>query len=213
MVKKFTLTAVALAVAACLGAGSASAATMYTSATHKTAVAVGSTFTASSAPGQGIGEYNMVWYGVDGETVLMVCKSGNYQFKVTQNSGGVFKANVVGGTWKECFTPEGSLQPINTGYFQVSGSSVANGSNTAWLGTTAKELTFTAGFQGWDANFSSATGSPPSKGLYTQQPTAAQAPVSFIFNKASYWHSGGGEVDLWSAVFTLSGTAGSWSLG
>jgi hypothetical protein len=214
MYRKITLLVAALALAAGIGASSASAATLYTSAAHSTPVAVGSTFTATTSEAVESG-YDAVLY-LGGGT-WYACKTHSYSFKVTQNSGGVFKAQVTANNFPPsgCTGTGGPIQGFSTGTLQVNGTSVANGSNTAWLGSTLNGVEWT--WSSWPGvvatgNFTSATGSPPANGMFTQQPTIAKAPVSVVLKHAGSW-TGIGPAGQFSATYTLTGTAASWSFG
>ena len=207
MHKKLSLIAAALAVTACLGASSASAATLYTTAAHTTPVAVNSTFTATTPAPEA---YNVLWYNTSGN-LIQACSTASYSFKVMQNSAGVFKANVTASSYAPgCIGAVGDPIGQPTGNLQVSGSSVANGSNTAWLGSTLKEVSWKDAFTN-TGNYTSATGSPPAKGVFTQQPTAAKVPVSVVLDRAEKWT--GWSTGTFSATYTFTGAAASWSFG
>jgi hypothetical protein len=215
MYKKISVIAAALAVMVCLGASSASAATLYTTNAQKTAVPVGTTFTAKATVPVVEGfPYVFVMYsnetGVDG------CEGASMSYKVTQNSGGVFKAALTENNTFPCAIGLNGYGLSST--LQISGSSVANGANTAWLGSTISNI-------GWKFNglggeifgsLTSATGSPPKKGVFSQQPTAAKAPVSIVLEHAP----GLNPICLegaWpncnpSATYTLTGAAAAYSL-
>jgi len=209
---RLTLLIATLAVAVVAVPSAASAATLYTTTAHTTAVAVGTTITASTPTGSGFTTWQLF---EKAGNQIEGCNNESLSFKVTQNSGGVFKANLTGATF-----PLGSCAPAVqeaksvVGELQVSASSVANGTNTAWLTTTLKEIFWTWPQQmaNFSANFTSATGSPPSKGVFAQQPTAAKAPVSVILNKAGTVVGWGIEGSV-SANYTLTGTSAAYSLG
>lgn len=206
MFKKFTLTAVALAAVACLGAGSASAATLYTSAAHTTPVAVGSTFTATMpAP------YWKEYVSTQEVEPVSWCNGATISYKVTQNSAGVFKATSTAGALSTCINNTTMYLGWN---LEISGGSTAVGSNTDWLGTTIKNVGFT-----WDklatftGSFKSATGSPPVKGIFTQQPTVAKAPVSLVLDHAPGISDPSFGQFTVSATLTFAGAAAAWSFG
>jgi hypothetical protein len=212
MLKKLSLMIAALAVsAACIGASSASAATLYTTAAHTTAVSVGSTFTMTIPA-------TSSWQQYDKEGLLwQECKESSMTFKVTQNSGGVFKAGptVEGPKWSKCAAMLPQEQVAGGfGTLQVSGSSISVGSNTDWLGTTLSGLKYLWPNIGtWEANFTSATGNPPAKGAYVEQPTTAKAPVSFALDRAGTTFNVNWGPHNVSAKYTFTGTAAAWSFG
>lgn len=210
MRKKLSLMAAALAVTACLGASSASAATLYTTAAHTTPVSVGSTFTATMPSGYWL-------YEAPAGTVQQLCESASLSFSVVQNSAGVFKAKPTSNSFAKCAIGQsGFVSPTGPNELQVSGSSTAVGANTDWLGTTLKGIgwEWPSAFAWFYANFTSASGNPPVKGVFTQQPTVAKAPVSIVLNQAGtvssekFFTPG-----VVSATYTLTGAAASWSFG
>jgi hypothetical protein len=94
----------------------------------------------------------------------------------------------------------------------VTGSSTVNGTETAWLGTkfSLSWMLTTLG-ESWNGAFTGATGSPPSKGVFVQQPTAAKAPISINLVNAPL--SPFLPEDLLSAKFVFTGEAAAWSFG
>jgi len=208
MRKRITLAATLAVAVIGIGASSASAATLYTTAAHTTAVPVGTTLTAAIPSGSEHRIYDK--FG----GLVNVCFGATLSLKVTQNSAGVFKADATGGTFASCIGigKEGiTVKPGGT--LQVSGSSVVNGSNTAWLGTTLKVLTWEIPGLVMKGNFTSAAGSPPINGVFTQQPTTAKAPVSVVLaNAKTLENCGFAECNV-SANYTLTGTAAAYSLG
>jgi hypothetical protein len=211
MHKKIMLAAAAVAaVMACVGASSASAATLYTTAAKTTPVAVNTVFTATTPETDPNGR-NVWWY--IGAGPYAFCKSASYTFKVTQNSGGVFKASVTNNTYVP-ICAGGPSAPIGqpTGTLQISGGSVANGAETAWLGTTLTNTTWVTGPWNNTGNYTGAKGSPPANGAYAQQPTAAKAPISIVFDRAPSWINNA-TAGTFSATYKLTGAAAAWSLG
>lgn len=214
MYKKISVIAAALAVMACLGASSASAATLYTTSAQTTAVPVGTTFTASATVPI---VKKDVFVISSGELATLGCEGASLSYKVTQNSGGVFKATLTAGGNVLKFGCTSPMEGISVGggALQISGSSVANGANTAWLGSTISNI-------GWKligvpgqmyGSLTSATGSPPKNGVFSQQPTAAKAPVSIVLEHAA----GLTECQVFSgcnpsATYTLTGAAAAYSL-
>lgn len=164
-----------LAIAA-IGASSASAATLYTTSAHTTPVTVGTTFTILST---NYANYAAP-YGLVG-----VCGGSQLYFTVTQNSGGVFKANVTGGALTGCSNGWTSVPAGGT--LQISGSAITVGTRKAWLATTLthQQIYTSMGHPyTYAANFTSATGNPPVNGIWTEQPTTGSAPLKFMFNNA-----------------------------
>jgi hypothetical protein len=207
--KKISVIAAAVAVVACIGAGSASAATLYTSAAHTTPVAVGATFTATMPT-------ETKWYMWLSEgSLAQECKKAEMSFKVTQNSKGIFKAAPSGSgvLWGECLVAW--QKQYNPPSLTVSGNSISVGTNTDWTGATLENFSFEYQQPTWyvAGNVNSASGNPPANGMFIQQPTVAKAPVSIVLSKAPGMVSTGfGHVTL-SAAFTFTGTAASWSFG
>jgi hypothetical protein len=212
MLKKLTLAVAALAVsAACIGTTSASAVTLYKAASKVGGIVpVGETFTAKlptwnpKDPSTEWIQKNVVPFGPN------YCVEASISFKVTQNSLEVFKAVPTAVTF-----PESWCSPIpQTGIpssspMEVSGKSISVGANSDWLGT---KLSFRWVLQGGHgeyegAPFPSATGNPPTKGVYIQEPTAAKAPVSIVLDQAA----AGKGTDV-TAKFTFTGAAAAWSL-
>jgi hypothetical protein len=209
MRKRLTLLIATLAVAAVAVPSAASAATLYTTAAHTTAVPVGTTITAAIPSGTEHRIYS-------GTSLVNVCFGGTLSLKVTQNSAGTFKADVTGDTFAPgCLGTLGSLQGKAGGTLQVSGSSVVNGSNSAWLGTalTGVLWEFPTPKLVMKGNFTSAAGSPPKNGVFSQQPTAAKAPVSVELTTAKTLESCPYAECNVSATYTLTGTAAAYSLG
>jgi len=189
-----------------IGASSASAATLYTTSAHTTAVAVGATFTASTPSGA----WNYEWT-TPGLGLWERCNNANYTFKVTKNSLGVFKAETTGGAFNTCeFEP---LAPNAPATLEITGSSITVGTGKAWLGSTlknvaVKEVLLNRVVAG---QLTSATGNPPANGVSAQQPAAA-APVSVVLSNAGTLESEFGPTKV-TANYTLTGTAASYSLG
>lgn len=212
---RLTVLFATLAVAAVAIPSAASAATLYTTSAQKTAVPVGTTFTASATVPI-VEKY--VWVMYSGPSAVNGCEGTSLSYKVTQNSGGVFKATLTAGgnvVKPGCAAPmEGISHTGNV--LQISGSSVVNGANTAWLSSTISNV-------GWKAtglpgqmfgSLTSATGSPPKNGVFSQQPTAAKAPVSVVLEHAATAEC----IGVWpgcsaSATYTLTGAAAAYSLG
>ncbi|HET7444470.1 MAG TPA: hypothetical protein VFJ57_07410 [Solirubrobacterales bacterium] len=212
MLKKIMLAVAALAVsAAFLGAGSASAAQlMYKKSGITTAVPVGTTFTATQPfwDGKGAPTPEQAWGYRYGEATLNVCMNSSLTFKVTQNSGGTFKAVPTAASFPYCSQPQKWLSTIEGQELSVTGSSTANGTETAWLGTKLNfDWTITSLSIDAYGAFTGATGSPPSKGVFVQQPTAAKSPISL--NLVNAPTSPGSMYNL-SAKFVLTGEAASW---
>jgi hypothetical protein len=202
MRRTFTLLATTLVMAAGI-TGSASAATLYTSAAHTTPVAVGTTI-----PVPGVN-----WFWWNGAAVIGTCPGPNgYIFKVTQNSGGVVKADVQTAFLANC---NGAFVQSSVGKLQISGSSTTVGSNKAWLGTTLTGSFTLNGTITYTESFTGATGSPPANGVYVQQPTAGGAPVSIVLDHAGSISGPSGLTSTTvSASYTLAGSpAAAYSLG
>jgi hypothetical protein len=189
MRRTFSLVAMAAALAAAI-TGSASAATLYTNAAHTTPVAVGTTLNAALASGDFLLIKNAAGSVING------CQP-TYTFQVAQNSGGVFKANVL-------------IHPMNCtvfsasssgGVLQVSGSSTTVGTSKSWASTTITGATFSAAGCPCAENFTS--------GVSARQPTAGSSPVSLVLSNAS-------QITVAPSTFwTETGTysiAGSYSL-
>jgi hypothetical protein len=201
MRRTITLMAATVAVAAGI-TSSASAATLYTNAAHTTPVAVGTTFSAT-------GTNWFLWSSPS--TPFVVCPGENLDsFTVTQNSGGVFKANLTNQILRNCNAPSVGGKP-GVGGLQISGSPIAVGSSKAWLATTLTgSLSTPAGT--WTENFSSATGNPPTGGVYAQQPATGASPVSIVLDHAASVTGPGITTPYTvSETYTISGT--SYSLG
>jgi hypothetical protein len=221
MLKKAMLAMAALAVsAAFLGAGSASAALLYKTTAKTTLVPVGTTFTAAQRPWnpeKEIPTADQLWMQTRQGYSNNSCANSSITFKVTQNNG-TFKAVPTGATFPKIYctlTMEWVNQEKAPGQeLSVTGSSTANGTESAWLGTKFSfAWKLPQVFEGWLANFTGATGSPPANGVFVQEPTAAKAPVSINLANAAYagiYPSVSGTV---SAKFTLTGEAAAWSFG
>jgi hypothetical protein len=210
MLKKLTLAVAALAVsAACIGASSASAATLYKAASKVGGtVPVGETFTAKM-PTFNPKDPSTLWYQKGGVPFTQECGEASISFKVTQNSGGVFKAAATAVAFPLCSPNPQTGKTYSLLPLEVSGSSISVGANSDWLGT---KLSFGWGIVGYlpfeAAPFSSATGNPPTKGAYIQEPTEAKAPVSIVLDQAALTSPTGTTV---TAKFTFTGTAAAWS--
>ena len=215
MLKKAMLAMAALAVsAAFLGAGSASAATLYKTTAKTTLVPVGATFTATQPFWNGDIKTltpDKVWELSNGASALNICTNSSITFKVTQNSGGTFKAVPTAASFPSypyCGAPQRWLSTVEGQLLSVTGSSTANGTESAWLGT---KFNFAwEGVGGWAGAFTGATGSPPAKGVFVQQPTAAKAPISLNLVKAPL---STGSTYIVSAKFIFTGEAAAWSFG
>jgi hypothetical protein len=215
MLKKLTLAVAALAVsAAFLGAGSASAATLYKTTAKTLTVPVGTTFTATQPfwNGKEAPTPEQLW--AQGEPGLShnACMNASITFKVTQNSGGTVKAAPTAVSFPNCKQPQKWLSEVTGQELSVTGSSTVNGTETAWLGTKLSlAWNLTQLGTSWYGAFTGATGSPPSKGVFVQQPTAAKAPISINLANAPLSPPGGAET--LSAKLILTGEAAAWSLG
>jgi hypothetical protein len=220
MLKKITLAVAALAVsAAFLGAGSASAATLYKTTAKTTTVPVGATFTATMpfwdvskrqypTPEQKWTQYS------EGKEVS-ACTNVSVNYKVTQNSGGVFKAEMTGLNFPkgwECTS--GTMTwggATGAKVLEVSGSSTAVGTESAWLGTKLGIFWIqTAPYEIHSESLTGATGNPPANGVFMQQSTAAKAPISINIVKAAL---AGEWAKKLTAKFVFSGEAAAWSFG
>jgi hypothetical protein len=219
MQSRIRLLTATLAVAVLgISTSSASAATLYTTAAHTTPVPVGTVVTTATAVGAPGGPYPFNYTasfapGAPFET----CASATLNVTVTQNSGGVFKASPTGPSGSASLNgclPAALAPQLGGSIVQVSGSSVASGSNTAWLN---------AGFSFWTMTWSSnsvpfkgilgaATGNPPTNGVFVQQPTTAKVPVSLVLSKAGPVNGNG--VSGWlDATYTSTGASASYSFG
>jgi hypothetical protein len=209
MRKRLTLGATLAVAAIGFGASSASAATLYTTSAHTTAVGVGATFTASTPSGAGTWNYEWTSKGIG---MWERCNSASYTFKVTKNSLGVFKAETTGGAFNTC---EFEALAVNApATLEITGSSITVGTGKAWLGSTlknvgVKELGINRIVAG---NLVSATGNPPANGVSAQQPAAA-APVSVVLSNAGTLVSELVGPTNVTANYTLTGAAASYSLG
>jgi len=205
MRKRITLAATLAVAAIGIGASSASAATLYTTSAHTTAVAVGTTFTASTPTTAG---YNYTWNSPSLGLVAR-CNSAKYTFKVTKNSLGVFKAETTTGSFSSC---EPELSGSNFGVIlEITGSSITVGTGKAWLGSTLKEINIFWGGANTFGSLTSATGNPPANGVSAQQPAAA-VPVSVVLSNAGTLNSPVGPATV-TGSYTLTGTAANYSLG
>ena len=219
MLKKITLAVAALAVsAAFLGAGSASAATLYKTTAKTTLVPVGTTFTATQPfydITKGINPTpEQSWTQTRAPGPTNTCSNASINFKVTQNSAGTVKAVPTGATFPLC-APRTTKWSGSAGQeLSVTGSSTANGTESAWLGT---KLNFAWSLpevgEEWHVTFTGATGSPPAKGIFVQQPTVGKAPISINFANAFVPGSVFAAQGTISAKFIFTGEAAAWSLG
>jgi hypothetical protein len=218
MLKKLTLAMAALAVsAAFLGAGSASAATLYKTTAKISAVPVGTTFTATQPfwNGKELPTPEQAWSQYTGEEsypLYNVCMNASITFKVTQNSGGTVKAVPTAVSFPTCTRSQKWASAVGTQELSVTGSSTANGTESAWLGTKLNLGWTTEGYT-WYEEFTGATGSPPAKGVFVQQPTAAKAPISINLVNAPFSFKGTHLSPSLSAKFVFTGEAAAWSLG
>ncbi|HEX3040573.1 MAG TPA: hypothetical protein VHP56_00580 [Solirubrobacterales bacterium] len=137
---------------------------------------------------------------------------------MTQNNG-TFKAVPTGATIPKTYCAWLNMEWVNQEKapgqeLSVTGSSTANGTESAWLGT---KFSFAWSLpevgESWLANFTGATGSPPAKGVFVQQPTTAKAPVSINLANAAYAGNFLSVPGTVSAKFTLTGEAAAWSFG
>jgi len=209
MRKRITLAATLAVAAIGIGASSASAATLYTTSAHTTAVAVGTTFTASTPSGAGTWNYEWTSGGIG---LWERCNNASYTFKVTKNSLGVFQAQPSNGAWNGC---EPWLLTWNgtTSTLEVTGSSITVGTGKAWLGSTFKEVAVKVSQPDVvHGTLTSATGNPPVNGVSAQQPAAA-APVSVVLANAGTLESMVFGATKVTAKYTLTGAAASYSLG
>jgi hypothetical protein len=173
MRRTFTLLTATAALAAGI-TSSASAATLYTNAAHTTPVAVGATLNAANPAGT----YYFMYYASTGG-FLDACGNNVLVFTVTQNSGGIFRANVTNRSLSACANPWGANQ---SGSLQISGSSTTVGTNKSWAGTT---LTGSLSLSGTTVN-ENFTGA----GVSTQQPTTGASPVSIVLDHAGTMSGG-----------------------
>lgn len=184
----------------------ASAATLYTTSAHTTAVPVGTKFTTvavkTSEPQELLFETiaGLPWGG---------CSESTISYQVTKNSKGVFEAAINGATMGSCFA---MIPESLGGELEVVGGSTTVGTTTAWLGTTFKNFRFKSVW-GWsEGTLTSATGNPPVKGMFVEQPTATKAPVSVVMNEAGVLNGGKMPTRL-TAKYTVTGAAAAYSFG
>jgi hypothetical protein len=170
MRKTITLLATTLGVAAAI-TGTASAATLYTTAAHTTPVAVGTTIVASNPASTPFWIYNALG------NVSDICSTNSMAVKVTQNSGGVFKADLL---WQQLlFCASASWNDHGGGSLQISGSSTTVGTNKSWAATTLTgSLTVNGGSSIYTENFTGA-------GVSARQPVTGATPVSIELDHAS----------------------------
>jgi hypothetical protein len=195
MRRTLTVLATTLVVAAGISS-TASAATLYTTAAHTTPAAVGTYLSLANPPGV----YYLIYHGAPGAGGAFFdgCVTNYLALQVTQNSGGVFKANVVERSLNTCSI---GWLPKTAGMLQISGSSTTVGANKSWAATTLTGSmtygsTYTESFSG--------------AGVSAQQPTAGGSPVSVVLNHAGTMTSSAGP------VYNVSGTyqfSGAYSLG
>jgi hypothetical protein len=183
MRRTITLLAATAALAAGI-TGSASAATLYTTSAHTTPVAVGTSFSAVS---------NGTYYIYYGPSLVDFCLP-SYTFQVAQNSGGIFKANIIARKPNCGIYNWGA---ILTGALTISGSSTTVGSNKAWASTSLTGALALSGHT-YTENFTGA-------GVSAQQPTTGGSPVSIVLNNA-------GTMTTPGVTGTYTGT-GSYNLG
>jgi hypothetical protein len=114
-----------------------------------------------------------------------ICPTNRLFFQVTQNSGGVFKANVTGGDLLGCTQPWG-ISSGSGGTLQIAGSATTVGTKKAWLSTTLThpQLWLSQSPATYTASYTAATGNPPVNGAWTEQPTAGGAPITIMLNNA-----------------------------
>jgi hypothetical protein len=215
MLKKVTLAVAALAVsAAFLGAGSASAALLYKNTAKAGLVPVGTTFTATQPfwDGKTLPTTEQIWAEYTGEQYNPLangCMNASITFKVTQNSEKTVKAVPTAVNFPYCSRPQKWVSTLGTQELSVTGSSTVNGTETAWLGTKLSLAWIHEGHYSEYGTFTGATGSPPVKGVFVQQPTAAKAPISINLVNAPLYPPGASL----SAKFIFTGEAAAWSLG
>ena len=188
-----------------VGSSAASAATLYTTAAHTSAVPLGTTFTAATATTADYSAYRVL----TGTNVRAACNSASLTFQVTQNSGGIFKAQVTGGAHTGCIAAESVVGTPST-LLQVGGSSVVNGTGKAWASTS---LTVDVQFLGqfYFGSFSGATGSPLAHGVFAQQPTTG-TPVSVALNDAGDQAGLSYTAGHVTSTYTFTGAAANYSL-
>jgi hypothetical protein len=204
VVKKVSLiAAAAVAVVAFMGVGSASAATLYTSAAHTVPVPVGTTFTASTPTTTDYSAYQVR----QGKAVLEACNNGSFTFKVTQNSLGTFKAAYVNGSLSGCAPFAFTVVP--TGELTVSGSSITVGTNRAWESTVLKSSVLANGST-VTSTYGGATGNPPAAGAFIREPATTGPAASIVLSEAGTFAGPifQGQV---TATYSLTGTAAGYS--
>ena len=176
-----------------IGASGASAATLFTTASHTTRVATGATAVATSTTPIPL---------TSGATRINTCTHSTLHLTLNQNGPSTVIGNIVAGSFSPCVSPV-------TGNFA-----------TPWRLTVSGAGTMTGGFNSWttavdNVSFNLLGGTYTGNlttGITATQPTAAGAPVCLHMNSAGSVAgplTGDGRID---GTYCLSGTAAAFSL-
>lgn len=183
-----------VAASAFATAGTASAATLYTTPAHTTLVPVGTTAIAT------LESPDIVFNG----PITNSSTGSTVSLSLTQNSGGVVGANVIGGTFTGG-APLSGMPNFNPPWqVVVSGSSSTSGSALVWP-ASVNNVSFTFGGLPVTGNLTS--------GVLAAEPSAAGAPVSLWLDNAGTLSNpllGSGTV---TGQYVLAGPAANFSLG
>lgn len=191
-VKTLAVTVAASAAAlGTMGAGSAFAATLYTTSAHTKAVKVGTTATGTS------GVVSLYSSG----SKVNSCKSSTLKLKLTANSGGTVAAEITGGSFANCSLATTVDAPWTPG-LQITGSGTPGGSGTSYAATVGGVAVTFAGGK-YTGNLTT--------GVTALQPTKGALQLQLV-NAASL--SGPLTSDgTVTATYKLTGTAAKYSLG
>jgi hypothetical protein len=204
----------AMAVAAIALPSTASAATLYTDGTHIAPVAVGTSFTATTVPTEEA--FPVTFFTQAGSMHAgPMCEGGTFKFKITQNSGGVFKAYPeLGSSFSGCAGGPIEIQAGPPNYLEITGSSILAGTNTRWAATSLLSNKWKWNSFGYQTGtLSGHVGTNPVSEMFTQQPTSAKSPVRIVMNKAGVL-SGTSYGSTWvTATYQFTGTAAAYSMG
>jgi len=189
------LPASVLAVAAVLaGAGSASAATLYTTTAQTTPVSVGSAFSATAT--------STVTF-TSATSLMNQCTSSTLSGTVQQNSGGTVAGNITSGSFSSC-SPFPYVATFPSAWaLVISGSSTIVGGTTSWNATLAN-FRFDLNNGPYSGNFTT--------GGVTAIQNHASGPICLRFADAGTYSgplTGNGRID---ANYCLGGGSAAWSL-
>jgi hypothetical protein len=157
-----------------IGAGPATADTLFASPARTTPVAVGTTANVLSGTLTSTGT-------LGGVEVSNDCTSSTLSFSIVQNDAAAIVGTVTSGTFSGCDAAVTGNFPWR---FTLRGGGVASGANTVFTTSTWDDVSMTVQSLTSVADLPDAAGSPPTNGVYVLQTTATGTGICLVWSDA-----------------------------